>query len=70
MRNQLKKEMDRQQIKIPEMSRRIKCNQQTLYNFFWGKDISCRYIEAMAKELKLSLTAEHAEHAERKKRNI
>lgn len=55
LRNQLKKEMDRQNIKIPEMSRRIKCNQQTLYNYFQGRDVSVRYIEAMAKELKLEL---------------
>jgi len=51
MRKQIKKAMGKKKINIPEMARRIGCNQQTLYNYFAGGNITVKYIEAILKVL-------------------
>ena len=51
MRKQIKKAMAKKKINIPEMSRRIGCNQQTLYNYFAGGNMTSGYIEKILTEL-------------------
>ena len=44
--------MKRRRISVPEMSRRIGCNQQTLYDFLSGrKALGADYLQAVLNEL-------------------
>jgi hypothetical protein len=51
LRKKIIQQMAKQIISVPEMSRRIGCNQQTLYNYLAGGNMTARYISAVLNEL-------------------
>jgi len=56
LRKQIKKAMAKKKINIPEMARRIGCNQQTLYNYFAGGNMTSKYIQTILAELGAKIT--------------
>jgi len=55
-RKQIQHQMTRQKINVPEMSRRIGCNQQTLYDFLADrKALGADYLQAVLNELKAKI---------------
>ena len=52
-RKQIQRQMKKQEISIPAMSRRIGCHQGTLYDFFAGKKaLGADYLQAILRELR------------------
>jgi len=52
LKKQILAEMKKQKISIPAMSRAIGCNQQTLYDFFAGRNaLGANYLQALLNRL-------------------
>lgn len=51
LRKQIKSQMAKQKINVPEMSRRIGCNQQTLYNYLAGGNMTAKFLQAILDDL-------------------
>jgi len=52
LKKQILAEMKKQKISIPAMSRTIGCNQQTLYDFFAGRNaLGANYLQALLNRL-------------------
>jgi len=56
-RNQIKKQLKKQNLSIPAMARRLECHPQTLYDFLSGKKaLGSDYLEMILNELNADLS--------------
>ena len=68
LRKKIKQQMAVRGINVPSMSRRIRCNQQTLYNFLAGGNMTSKYVEAVLDQLGGKIIFKNPKKAVDKKR--